>query len=64
MKRSFLVFTLVFCVLSLGAAPAAVQTPAQNQPQAQNDHKAAKPKTAAKGYSFAEELIDLPINPF
>ncbi len=64
MKRSFLVFTLVFCVLSLGAAPAAVQTPAQNQPQAQNDHKAAKPKTAAKGYSFAEELIDLPIKPF
>ena len=59
MKRFFLVFTLIFCVLSLGAAPAAIQIPAQN-----DQNKAAKPKTAAKGYSFAEELIDLPIKPF
>ena len=57
MKKLFLVFTLIFSVMSLYGAPA------QNQPAAQQ--QAAKPKTVvAKSYSFAEELIDIPFKPF
>lgn len=51
MKKIFIVFALL-CVFSLHAAPAANQN---TQP--------AK-TTVAKSYTFAEELVDLPIKPF
>ena len=57
MKIFFIVFTLIFSVMSLYGAPAQNQSAAQQQ--------AAKPKTVvAKSYSFAEELIEIPIKPF
>ena len=57
MKKIFIVFTLIFSVMSLYGAPAQNQSAAQQQ--------AAKPKTVvAKSYSFAEELIEIPIKPF
>ncbi len=62
MKKLFLVFTLIFSVMSLYGAPAQNQPVAQ-QPAAQQ--QAAQPKTVvAKSYSFAEELIEIPIKPF
>ena len=58
MHKLFLVFTLIFSVMSLYGAPAQNQQPAAQQ-------QAAKPKTiVAKSYSFAEELIAIPIKPF
>lgn len=68
MKKLFLVFTLIFSVMSLYGAPRPIQPvqaqPTQNQqPAAQT--QAAQPKTVvAKSYSFAEELIGIPIKPF
>ena len=68
MKKLLLVFTLIFSVMSLYGAPRPIQPvqaqPTQNQqPAAQQ--QAAQPKTVvAKSYSFAEELIEIPLKPF
>ena len=71
-----LFFTLIFSVMSLysapaqtpkaaGKQPAEAQQAAQTQPVAQQQPQAAKPKTViAKSYSFAEELIEIPLKPF
>ena len=65
MHKLFLVFTLIFSGISLYGASAQNQQPAA-QPQAvQAQQQAAKPKTVvAKSYSFAEELIEIPLKPF
>ena len=58
MKKLFLVFILIFSVMSLYGAPAQNQQPAA-QPQP------TQPKTVvAKSYSFSEELIGIPLKPF
>ena len=57
MKKLFLVFTLIFSVMSLYGAPA------QNQPAAQPQPAQSK-TVVAKSYSFAEELIEIPLKPF
>lgn len=68
MHRLFLVFTLIFSVMSLYGAPRPIQ-PVQAQPT-QNQQPAAQPQAAqpktvvAKSYSFAEELIEIPLKPF
>ena len=60
MKKLFLVFTLIFSVMSLYGAPAQTQDAAQPEQQ-----RAAKPKTViAKSYNFEEELIEIPLKPF
>ena len=71
-----LFFTLIFSIMSLysapaqtpkaaGKQPAQAQPAAQTQPAAQQQLQAAKPKTViAKSYSFAEELIEIPLKPF
>jgi len=65
MKKLFLVFTLIFSVMSLYGAPVQKQQPGTQPQTAQAQPQAAQPKTVvAKSYSFAEELIEIPLKPF
>jgi len=68
MKKLFFVFTLIFSVISLYGAPRPIQ-PVQAQPvqkqQPAAQPQAAQPKTVVtESYSFAEELIEIPLKPF
>lgn len=67
MKKLFLVFTLIFSVMSLYAAPAQNQPAAQpqaTQPQTAQPQTAQQKTAAPKAYTFTEALIDIPIQPF
>ena len=60
MHKLFLVFTLIFSVMSLYGAPEPTQTAAQPE-----QTQAAKPKTVvAESYNFSEDLIAIPLKPF
>ena len=53
MKKTFAIFTVLFCTFFLSAAPAANQ-------HAQTE----KAAVVVKSYTFAEELIEIPLKPF
>ena len=69
MKKIFVIFTVLICTLFLSAAPAKNKNakPAANQNAQPAVNQNVQPTTitnVAKSYTFAEELIEIPIKPF